>query len=272
MNVQTALETLAADAQQGHMLFSTHADVAMRVWRALDDPTCSGPLLATLIAAEPMLSARIVAVANSAAYNPSGRTSGDLPSAVVRLGFSMVRSLAAAFVIRQVQERQATPELRVLAAHLWEHTAHMAVLARVIARRVTRQDPEMAFFAGIVHTMGGFYLLSRATEFPGLLDQRETFWHGRGEAMLGLAVLQALGVPEQTLEACTVLWRGYLALPPESLGDTLLLARELVPLASPLDGQGAGADIDLQLGEETLNGILANSAEETAALFDALYL
>jgi len=272
MNVQTALETLAADAQQGHMLFPTHADVAMRVWRSLDDPACSGQLLSTLIGAEPLLAARIVAVANSAAYNASGRVSGDLPSAVARLGFNMVRSLAAAFIIRQMQEMPSRVELRVLAARLWEHTAHVAVLARVIARRVTHLDPEAAFFAGIVHAMGGFYLLSRAPDFPGLLEQHETFWYGNGEAKLGRAVLLALGVPEQTQEACAAMWRGYLSLPPESMGDTLLLARELAPLPSPLGGEGVRGDIDLQLGDETLNGILADSAEETAALFDALHL
>ena len=41
--------------------------------------------------------------------------------------------------------------------------------ARVLARRVTRQNPDAAFFAGIVHEVGSFYLISRAADFPGLL-------------------------------------------------------------------------------------------------------
>jgi len=47
-----------------------------------------------------------------------------------------------------------------------EHTAHVASLAHVIARRVTRLDPETALFAGIIHEVGGFYLLSRVKDHP----------------------------------------------------------------------------------------------------------
>jgi HD-GYP domain-containing protein (c-di-GMP phosphodiesterase class II) len=52
---------------------------------------------------------------------------------------------------------------------LWEHSAQVAALSRVIARKITKVDPETAMFAGIVHEVGNFYLLSRAEEFPSLL-------------------------------------------------------------------------------------------------------
>lgn len=276
MNVQAVLETMAAEAARGEMLFPTHAEVALQVRRALEDPDCSSQLLCTLISTEPLLSARVVGLANSVAYNPGGGSARDLPSAISRIGFSALRSVATAFVVRQMQELPATPEHRALAARLWEHTTHVAALARVIARRVTHQDPEAAFFAGIVHEMGGFYLLSRAAAFPGVLESLAGAWHGSGEARVGRAVLLELGVPTTVLEAFAVLWQGYLALPPESLGDTLLLANQLAPLASPLaelcaeKHEGLAADIDLQLGEETLNSILADSAEEIASLRVAL--
>ena len=46
----------------------------------------------------------------------------------------------------------------------------MAALAHVLSRRVSHVDAETAMFAGIVHEVGGFYLLSRAEEFPALLE------------------------------------------------------------------------------------------------------
>ena len=73
------------------------------------------------------------------------------------------------------------------------------------------------------------------------------------------------------------MWAGYLTLPPETLGDTLLLAKQLTPVDSPLDdlaGEGRGgmegAQIDVALGEETLSGILEESAAEVAAMDAAL--
>jgi len=276
MDVQAALETIAADAGRGEMVFPTHAQVTLRVQRALDDPDCSLDQLSTLISAEPILSAKVVGIANSVAYNPSGRAISDVRSAVSRLGFNTLRPLVAAVLIRQMQEMAPLPEHRALAGRLWEHTAHVAALARVIARRVTKQDPEAAFFAGIVHEVGGFYLIARAAAFPGLLDSNLEQWVGTGEAQVGRKVLAALGVPANILAAVETLWDGFLAMPAASLGDTLLLADQLAPCESPLaelDGmsrRGMAADIDLLVGQEMLSAILADSAEEVDSLTAAL--
>ena len=276
MDVQATLDVLVADAERGDMVFPTHVDIALRVQRALDDPDCSIEQLAKLISADPMLSVRVVGVANSVSYNPSGRPIGDVRNAVSRLGFKTLRTLVTALVVRQMQEMSSSPEHRALAARLWEHTAHVAALARVIARRVTKQDPEAAFFAGIVHEVGAFYLIARANQYPGLLESNLENWYERGEALMGRAVSKALGVPDHLGAALEVLWSGYLAMPPESLGDTLLLADQLSPVESPLaeltgmSHNGVAVDIDLLIDDETLSSILADSAEEVASLTAAL--
>lgn len=274
--IQTVLSAIAADAERGELVFPTHADVALRVRRLLDDPDCSIDQLGKLIAADPLLSARVVGLANSVAYNPSGRASKDTRSALSRLGFNTLRTLATAVVVRQMQEMPSTGELRKLAARLWEHTTHVASLARVIARRVTHQDPEAAFFAGIIHEVGSFYLISRAGNYPELLSESLEDWRGEGEARIGRAVMQALGVPEEIRAAMEALWDGYLGLPPESLGDTILLADQLAPVESPIatwdgrSGKGIAADFDLLIGNEMLQDILADSANEVASLSTAL--
>lgn len=276
MNIQDALEKIAAEAAQGEMIFPTGTQVTLRVQQALDDPDCSVEQLSKLISAEPILSARVVSVANSVAYNPSGRAISDVRNAVSRLGFSTVRTLATAMVVRQMQGMASLPEHRAMAARLWEHTAHVAALARIIARRVTRQDPEAAFFAGVVHEVGGFYLISRASAFPGLFDGELEPWHEEGEAQVGRSVLRALDVPANILEAIEVLWSGYLAMPAQSLGDTLLLADQLAPVESPLSNlagmgqKGIAADIDMLIGDELLSEILADAADEVGSLTAAL--
>lgn len=276
MDIQAALDAIAADAARGEMVFPTHTEIALRVQRALDDPDCSIDQLSKLISAEPMLSARVVSIANSVAYNPSGRAMSDVRSAVSRLGFNTLRILVTAVIVRQMQGMSHSPEHRRLAGRLWEHTAHVAALARVIARRVTRQDPEAAFFAGIVHEVGGFYLIARAAAFPGLLESDLESWYGAGEAQVGRSVLRALGVPAVILEALETLWDGYLAMPASSLGDTLLLADQLAPVESPLtelagmSRKGMAAEIDLLVDDEMLSSILADSADEVESLSAAL--
>ena len=276
MDVRSALDTIAADALRGDIVFPTNTDIALRVQRLLDDPDCAIDALGKLIAAEPILSSRVLSIANSIAYNPGGRVITELKSAVSRLGFASLRALAAAVIVRQMKDMSKDVSHRALASRLWEHTAHVAALARVIARRVTRQNPDAAFFAGIVHEVGSFYLISRANAFPGLFDSDLELWHGDGEAAVGGAVLKALDVPAHIVQAVETMWVDFLALPPASLGDTLLLADELAPIESPIDAlagmsrKGMAVDLDMLIDDETLSQILAESAEEVASLSTAL--
>jgi len=87
------------------------------------------------------------------------------------------------------------------------------------------------------------------------------------------------------MQAMEVFWQGFLAMPPRSLGDTLLLAEDLAPVASPFyevktshkmeggDAQTLGsASIEMIVGADTLSAILKASAEEVAGLANALQL
>lgn len=276
MDERKALEDIAASAARGEMVFPTHAEMALRVRRAVDNADTSVDQLAKLIQAEPLLAARVVGMANSVTYNRSGRPIVDIRNAITRVGFKTLRALATAVVVRQMEEMPRTPAHRELAIRLWQHTAYVASLAYVIAKRVTHQDPDTAFFAGIVHEVGGFYLISRAADYPGLFETELPDWDGQEEAHVGRAVLKVLAVPEPVVTAIEALWEGMLAMPPETLGDTLLLADQLAPVESPLSKlagmsrEGVGVKIDLAIDDETLSSILEDAAEEVKSLTSAL--
>ncbi|MDD5177104.1 MAG: HDOD domain-containing protein [Sterolibacterium sp.] len=276
MGKREILKTIAEQAGKGKLKFSANAEIALRISKALDDPACHIDVAARLVQAEPLLAARVVAISNSVVFNRSGREITDVHTAVARLGFRTVRALATALVTRQMAGTPSLQEHQAVVAQLWEHTAHVAALAHVIAHRVTRLDPEAAMFAGIIHEVGGFYLLSRAKDFPALLDGEMTEWVEEGESEIGRAVLKALAVPSTAVDAIEALWQGYLAMPPASLGDTLLLADWLAPVESPLhqqkidDSEGRHASIDMLIGQETLVDILRESAEEVESLSNAL--
>jgi HD-like signal output (HDOD) protein len=271
-----ALKSIAAQAGRGELTFPTSVDATLTLQRALLDGDCHVDTAARLVQAEPLLAARTVSIANSVAYNRAGNDVTNVRAAVQRVGFRTLGALAAAVIVRQLASEITDPALRARADRLWEHSAHVAALAQVIARRVSRVDPETAMFAGIVHEVGGFYLLSRAGEYPGLLDGEPEEWIEHGEVALGRAVLLRLGVPAPVMGAIEALWNGMRALPPETLGDTLMLANDLSPVASPLHEragaltQQAAATIDFTTGEGTLARILEESADEVRGLTAAL--
>ena len=271
-----AFKSIAAQASRGELTFPTNVDATLKLQRALNDPDCHAEAAAKLVQAEPLLAARTVAIANSVAYNRSGNEITNVRSAIQRVGFRTLNALAAAVIVRQLDSKIRHPELRKKAEQLWQHSAHVAALAQVIARRVTHVDPDTAMFAGIVHEVGGFYVLSRAEEYPGLLDGEPEDWIEHGEEAIGRGVLGKLGVPAPVMEAIEAMWNGLRALPPENLGDTLMLANDLAPVASPMH-QRPGATtmqsastIDFVIGDGTLASILEESAEEVRGLASAL--
>lgn len=279
VDVKAILARIAETAARDARIFPTTTEMALKLQRVLDDPECSLDQLARLVRADPLLSVRVVAVANSVIYNRSGRAIADARNAVARIGLRTLRVLAAAVVVRQMEGMAHTPAHRQLAARLWEHTAHVAALSQVIARRVTHVDPDTAFFAGIIHEVGGFYLISRAADYPGLLEGADgslLAWDEGGAAALGRAVLKRLDAPAAVCEAIERLWAGYLRMPPQSLGDTLLLADELAPVEFPLSQlagigrEGTEAQIEVALDAQTLTSILEESAADVASLIDAL--
>jgi HD-like signal output (HDOD) protein len=226
---------IAAQAARGDITFPTSVNAVLRLQLALDEPDCHLEDAIRLVLGEPQLAARTVALANTAAFNSAGKSQiTNVRAAVARIGYRRLQALVASLVVRQFGSRIVDPALRAKAEQLWAHTAHVAALAEAFARRVTFVNPDTALFAGIVHEVGGFYLLSRADEFPGLLDDDPEKWAELCEDVVSREVLTKLAVPEQVAEAIVELRNAWLGMPPDSLRDTLLLANQFSPVPSPL--------------------------------------
>lgn len=270
MALTAALERLAEDASRGKLVIPSHAKVLLGVQRALDDPDCPIDKLCQLISAEPVLSARVISVANSVAYRRTGPIVAGVRNAVSRLGFRNVRTLAAAVLVRQMRDASTLPAHRDLARRLWEHSVHVAALGRALAQRVVRKDPDAAFFAGIVHEAGGFYLIARTADMPGLIDEARANWEGDAESLIGGYVLRALDVPAEVLGAADELWRGQPHAPPYSLGDALCLADRLSPVASPFAKPRPPSAATPALDDANLKAALAESDFEVKSLVAAL--
>lgn len=279
MNRLQAFGIIAAQAERGELVFPSSVNAALKLQLALCDPDCHIEKAIKLVLAEPLLAARIVKLANSATVNPAGGAPiTSVRAAMMRVGYRSLHALACATVVRQFGSRIVDPALRIKAEQLWQHTAHMAALAHVIARRVTFVDAETALFAAIVHEVGGFYLLSRADEFPGLLDQEPENWIEAGAELISRAVLKKLAIPALVSAAIESLRDALLTMPPDSLLDTLLLAKQFSPVPSPLaQSTGAALDwsesvLDLVLDSDTLSSILAESEQEVRSMSAVLLL
>jgi HD-like signal output (HDOD) protein len=268
VNRLEAFGYIAAQATRGEISLPTSVNSVLRLKMALDDPDCPTEDAIRLVLGEPQLAARTVALANSAAFKggSGGPPIANVRAAVGRIGYRHLQTLVASLLVRQFGARISDPSLRAKAEQLWQHTAHVAALAQVFARRVTGVNPDTAVFAAIVHEVGGFYLLSRAGEFPGLLDADPENWATLCEEVVSREVIRKLAVPEEVAEAIAGLRAGMLGMPPVSLLDTLLLANQYAPVASPLDTRSMPRDTESVTDLLFDDGMLASiqvEAEET---------
>jgi HD-like signal output (HDOD) protein len=265
------LDKVVAELAQGEVTFPTHADVAFRVRLALDDPELHIAKAAQIIQAEPLLAARVVAVANSVAFSRNGSAVADVRSGVARVGLQFVRALATALVMRQMAGSLKSPVYQALGVRLWEHTVHVAALAHALAGHYRVVSADTALFAGMMHEVSGFYLISRSDAYPDLFADGSLLTK-EAEAIVGRAVLASLAVPDDVVAAIESLWRAApIDFPPRMLGDLLSLANRVTPILSPLqrpepDELSLPAEVD-----DVLAVILEQSSDEMGAMTSALH-
>jgi putative nucleotidyltransferase with HDIG domain len=192
-----------ANELAGEVVFPTYFDAVLRLRKVLHDPDQPLSAIAGAVAVEPLISAKLLHLANSAAFNPAGHEVVDLQSAIARLGVNAVRSTAMAIVMTQLLRAKGMAEYSHLTEMLWDHSIRTAAGARVIARRMTRINPEEAMLAGLIHDLGAFYMLYRATQYEELRNRPDSVkyliiqWH----ESIGVSLLGALGLPEEIIKA-----------------------------------------------------------------------
>ena len=261
---------------RGELSFPTSVNAVLRLQQALNDPDCPLEEAVRLTLGEPRLAAHTVALANSSAFNAGGRPITNVRMAVTRIGYRNLQMLVAGLVVRQFGSRIDDPGLRRKAEQLWEHTVQVAALAYLFAQRVTCVNPDTAMFAGIVHEIGGFYVLSRAEAFPGLLDDEPEQWAELCGDAVTRAMTRRLALPEPVADAIIELPGSWLHMPPSTLLDTLLLANlyadvpsPMGPVPAPLPAHSDSA-LDFLLDEASLQEITEDAAELSAAMGPAM--
>ncbi len=223
------------ELRSGELVFPTCMQATLKIRRALEDENAGLTAVSRAISLEPLLSVKLLRMANSAFYNPSGIEVSDVQRALMRVGLKSARVLALAVIGDQIATAQELAPVWRLADQLWRHSLDVASLSHSIAVQLDTFNPDTALLAGMVHAIGQFYLLARSRDFPELLEEQSEladfilYWDRR----VGQAVLVALGTPEEIVDAidtqdeCTGAW------PPRHLSDLLFLANTAAGTPNP---------------------------------------
>ncbi|HTT01949.1 MAG TPA: HDOD domain-containing protein [Steroidobacteraceae bacterium] len=272
------VQSLASELSMGKVDLPSFPDIAMRVRQALADDNVTPEKVVRVVSSEPALAARLMQVANSAALNFSGKTVTDLRTAVARMGFNMVRSAAIAFAMSQLKKVDALKGLEQPLEEIWRRSATVAAMSSVVARRLSKVNPDTALLAGLLHCVGELYILTRARKHPELFANTPVYkqivrdWH----ANVAKAVLENWEMADEIVAAVAEfedLARDHRG--PVDLTDVLAVSHLIVsyqahPEAIELNMQGVAACKRMQLDATAYTKLIAESAAEVAAMQNAL--
>jgi HD-like signal output (HDOD) protein len=197
------VKALAQELSQGRVELPSVPDIVIQMQRVMADENVSNEIVVKVLGTEPVLAAKLLAMANSAALNTSGRKIADLRMAVARVGFNIVRSAALSFAVEQLKSAAQFKHLEPMLDALWKHSVHVAALSHVVARRFTSLNGDTALLAGLMHNVGRIYILTRASSHPALFADQLTYqsivrdWHTN----VAKALLENWQVADEIIDA-----------------------------------------------------------------------
>lgn len=139
----------------------TLPDVAMRIARMVEDPNSSATDIGREISNDAALTARVLRIANSAAYGQN-RKIATVSRAITVLGVRQVRDLTVG--LTAVRAFDGISNDLVTMDVFWRHSVLCAVAAGQIAARRDAARTESPFVAGLLHDIGQLVMFSRAPD------------------------------------------------------------------------------------------------------------
>ena len=176
-----------------------------QVSNELSSPNGSIDVVAQLIAQDPVMTAKLLQVVNSAFF-ALGRQVSEPSEAVMFLGAERTRSLILLAGVFTQFEGVACPGFTP--EQIWNHSLQVETLARNVTMVETRnaKTAEAAFTAGLIHDMGKLIL---AANVPAMCNAIEQL-HKSKQLTQREAEMQVLGTTHAELAACLL---GTWALP-----------------------------------------------------------
>ncbi len=174
-----------------------------KLQKALGDENGSLKEVARIINSEPALAARLMQLANSAAFRQTTDPVGELRTAVTMLGLNIVRATATNFALQQMQQQEWLKPLHPQLRRIWQSSNRVAATSYVVSRHMEAMQPDKAMLAGLFHQLGQLYLLTTAhRDDDGLVndpawDAIVADWH----PTITRAILDSWGLPEDVTYA-----------------------------------------------------------------------
>ena len=170
------LERIEKEIQDRQFSLPALPDSAAKVSKAISDPDVTSAQVAKIVIADPVLSGRLIQVANSPIFQGLKRIE-DLKLAISRLGLVCVRNLVISLTVNKLFHIKSNAVIKKKLRDAWATSVKVAAVSEVVARGRWRIDSSEALLVGLLHNIGSVPLLNKLAEpkfavtDPALIDQ-----------------------------------------------------------------------------------------------------
>ncbi|MCU7836234.1 MAG: HDOD domain-containing protein [gamma proteobacterium symbiont of Taylorina sp.] len=187
---------LLDDLEKQKLVLPILPEIALKVRDAVADEEASARQIAEVISLDPVISARMIQVANSSLLRGTQKTE-TVEQAINRMGYSMVKSMVTNMAMAQIFKAQ-NPLTKQYMQDTWSQSTQVASIASAIASHFTKLKAEQAMLAGLVHNIGALPIIARAEEIPALADDEEVFSSliQRLSGSVGSAIMKSWNFPD----------------------------------------------------------------------------
>lgn len=193
------VKQLGSDLAKGEFDLPPFPDTALKVQECINDPDSDIQSLASIVATEPALAARLMRMANSAMMRRGPLEVSDIPTAISRVGMAMVQNVAVSFAAREAFQVPAGSACINDLNALRQESIKVAAISYSLAQKVSSiKKPEESMLAGLLNCVGKFYITMKASDHPALFSDRDALhslqlqWH----TGVARAIVESWGFPD----------------------------------------------------------------------------
>ena len=155
------MEIMIADVLKGVDGLVTLPNVFLRINQLIENPDSNANDIAKAVSQDPSFTLRLLRVANSPFYGFASAID-TVAKATALIGTSQIRNLALSMSV--ASSFAGLPNDLVSMDNFWRHSLYSALVARILARKARKCDPEAVFTAGLLHDIGTLILFNRLPE------------------------------------------------------------------------------------------------------------
>lgn len=186
-------------------------EIVIKLKSLLEDEETPSEAIVNLVKYDPAISGGILRLANTLAFNISGRES-TVEGAVVRIGYSNIKNLVMTLALMKSFSKSKRIDLH----KFWNHSVSVAFAAQIVSKyaKKVNEDTDELYTAGLLHELGILII----DNYLGDLYDEVLPLVGEKEIMLFEAENRVLGINHAEVGA--YLFRKWNM--PDSIIDTVL--------------------------------------------------